>query len=338
MSDPKYMARGLKALLDDSVEVLEDMKKETTSEDKKQVASYCQNEIEKTSDKVVEIVSSDKKYWQCLIEDCKGCMTDIKQRYVLLGCRLIQLDNMETLKQVWSDKKGRPCKTIYELAEQELRLEKGFVSRVMGVVKKFGEYIKSALKNEYQEYSFSQLQEMLPLTKDQLELVNPSMSKNDIRALKKASPKTVAPAQQNSEDQLPNVQKSENTYLTLKNDKERLAFLSLYETWGIWLEVPELNMSFYRCDLNNGDFILVTKCPCFMTKNYTYYEYYQKNQYFETRIVKQGTSPDYYGYSPSGMSEASFLSYMKSTKAKVRTMRHYESFEEYRKDMEVENA
>lgn len=45
--------------------------------------------------------------------------------------------------------------------------------------------------------------------------------------------------------------------LILKNDEERKQWLTAYEDWGIWLSIPQLGLHVYRCDLPDGNSIVV---------------------------------------------------------------------------------
>lgn len=53
--------------------------------------------------------------------------------------------------------------------------------------------------------------------------------------------------------------------LNLKNGKARKEWIDNYEQWGVWLEVSELQMKYYRYDFDNGSSLIVT------TGNYYYY-------------------------------------------------------------------
>lgn len=46
-------------------------------------------------------------------------------------------------------------------------------------------------------------------------------------------------------------------YLNLKNDKARREFLESYKKWGVWLNIPELDLTVYRYNFKNGDSLLV---------------------------------------------------------------------------------
>ena len=46
--------------------------------------------------------------------------------------------------------------------------------------------------------------------------------------------------------------------LDLKNKKAREEWLKNYEAWGVWIEVPDLQMKYYRCNFVNGASLIVS--------------------------------------------------------------------------------
>ena len=46
--------------------------------------------------------------------------------------------------------------------------------------------------------------------------------------------------------------------LDLKNKKAREEWLKGYESWGVWFEVPDLDLKYYRCNFVNGSAVVVT--------------------------------------------------------------------------------
>ena len=288
------------------------------------------DDLNALNDKAKKIVKSTEPkvltFLEQATEKIKSCINDIRQNFFTLGVLLSALKYSEDIKTVFNWKLGRECKNVYEYAEQEFRFSKSTTKNLIGIVKRFGN-LNSSLKKEYEPYLYSQLCEMLPLTSEQLELVSPDMTEREIRALKKVGVK------QNSEVGQLTGQNSEIEEKAadplgyyLKNDEQRLDFVRNYTRWRLWLHVPELNLKFYRCDLNNGDYLLVTEYTRFKVKS-TYYgdEYYcglndkfvSDNYNFFKCIVKKGTSPNSYGYDHIGIGDTDFLNYMKSTKARV---------------------
>ena len=54
--------------------------------------------------------------------------------------------------------------------------------------------------------------------------------------------------------------------IKLSNGDKRRAFLDDYESWGVWLDIPELNVQVYKANLPNSRVIYVTRF-----KNYNTY-------------------------------------------------------------------
>lgn len=280
------------------------------------------DDLNALNDKAKKLVESTEPkvltFLEQTTEEIKTCIKNIRQKFFTLGVKLSDIKNSEEIKTVFNWKLGRECKNIYEYAEQEFKLSKTTTFNLIGIVERFGN-LKSSLKKEYEPYVYSQLCEMLPLTSEQLDLVSPDMSKREIRALKKVGLKqtseVVQPAEQNSEVE---EKAADPLGYYLKNDEQRLDFIRNYTRWRVWLQVPELNLKFYRCDLNNGDYLLVTESEDHVSKDCEHYDWYYNCRISHNLIiVKQGTSKEFYGYSLLGISNSEYLSYMKSTKARV---------------------
>lgn len=45
----------------------------------------------------------------------------------------------------------------------------------------------------------------------------------------------------------------------LKNKKERELFIENYRKWGIWKEIPELGLKYYRYDFPNGTYMMIVE-------------------------------------------------------------------------------
>ena len=262
------------------------------------------------------------------IYECNKNIFDLKTTYIQFGGHLIELKPF--CKYIWSWKKGRYCKNIYEVAEHCFNLGKSTTANIIGITERFG-YMMSSLKSEYDQYLYSQLTEMLPLSDEQLKLVHPGMTIQEIRAIKKTSKKVVQTSGQNTNTL---INKDIQHFLILKNDTQRIDFLKLYKYWGVWLEVKELGLKFYKCDLSNGDFIVATEHEFFVSKNDKFYEYAFKNRYSVSyQIVKKGTSPTHYGYSRYELSDSNYISYLKTTKAKIVIYEDCKTLEEYKQKM-----
>ena len=52
--------------------------------------------------------------------------------------------------------------------------------------------------------------------------------------------------------------------IKLSNYTKRQEFLSDYESWGVWLEIPEINAQIFKALLPNGKVIFVTRFKNYM--------------------------------------------------------------------------
>lgn len=250
-----------------------------------------------------------------LTNQANETIEDMKKGFVKLGFLLIKIKSNKNLQDVYSDEKCRPCKDIYEFAKQEFKLSKAMTSVFMGIARRFGyEVTENRLRSKYEPYSQTQLQEMLPLSDSQLELVNPDMTIQEIKALKKV--RKVVQLTEQKTDSEKNCGYDQG--IALKNDSQRLDFFKRYKDWGVWLSVPELSMKFYKCMFNNGDYALVTEIA-FERKNFEGKKETLYNSHFQ--IIRAGTGAvQYYSsdhYSFSEYSGTQICDYFKETKAKV---------------------
>lgn len=119
-------------------------------------------------------------------------LTDIRRYYIRLGFHLEEFSRCEYYKDFG-------FANLEEFCEKNLGLDKGAVSRCINVYRTFnasvspsfvnGIEIKGSsmeLSNKWEEYSYSQLCEMLPLTPEQRKNVTPDMSVKQIREYKKS--------------------------------------------------------------------------------------------------------------------------------------------------------
>lgn len=146
-----------------------------------------------------------------------------------------------------------------------------------------------ALKEAYADYSQSQLVELLPMSAEERKKVSPDMSVRDIRKLKQslklAKPSKVLPPVQD----LPAASDASETFSgrpenpapvssaptvctatetpaastvqkkVLTNDKTRKEWIRAYEKWGVWIDVPDLNMKYYRYNVDRKTAFIVTE-------------------------------------------------------------------------------
>lgn len=109
----------------------------------------------------------------------------------------------------------------------------------------------------------------------------------------------------------------------LRNKKEREDFLENYQQWGVWKEIPELRVQFYKYDLPNGARIIaqtyVHPPISYLT---SHQEEYAVAEY--ALIVPQGDDfkgsygQEYTFYRPNGASKTVIIDYLTAKKPLVR--------------------
>lgn len=55
----------------------------------------------------------------------------------------------------------------------------------------------------------------------------------------------------------------QSSLLGFKNETERESFLQQYKSWGVWLTVPELELTCYKYRFANGDELVVSESYCY---------------------------------------------------------------------------
>lgn len=111
-----------------------------------------------------------------------GDVSDIKNQYIRLGFHL-----NECYKKKYYEDFG--YENFNEYCEKNFRLDKTAVSRCISVWESFAEVERDSRKmwidKKYENFNYSQLCELLPLTEKQRKQVRPEMSVKQIRELKK---------------------------------------------------------------------------------------------------------------------------------------------------------
>lgn len=109
----------------------------------------------------------------------------------------------------------------------------------------------------------------------------------------------------------------------LQNKKEREAFLENYQQWGVWKEIPELWVRFYKYDLPNGARIIA---QTYVHPPVSYYKH-RTEEYIVAEyalIVPEGDDfhgaygQEYTYYRPNGASKTVLIEYLTTKKPLVR--------------------
>lgn len=113
------------------------------------------------------------------------------------------------------------------------------------------------------------------------------------------------------------------TLIRLRNKQEREAFLENYERWGVWKEIPELRVRFYKYDLPNGARIVV---QTYVHPPISYFSYMQEEYTVAEYALLLPDEDDYRGtyhqeytfYRPNGASKSTLIDYLSKRKPLVR--------------------
>ena len=169
----------------------------------------------------------------------KNCIKSIQNNFIRIGWLLRDIRN------------SKDFKNIYEYAKQEFNICKSTTISLISIVNEFSKY-RDVIDEDFEEYEYTQLREMLSLSKEQLKLCNPGMSTREIKALKKVKNFDHARGQNLEKDKKMPLQR----FYKLKTDEERLNFKSNYSKWRVISKTPELNLVIYECKINNGDSLI----------------------------------------------------------------------------------
>ncbi len=245
---------------------------------------------------------------------------------------------------------------IYELSEVEFGFKKSSTIAYIAVADTF---MDSHMHVEpmWQQYSYSQLVEMLALDPYDRTRINPDMTVKQIRKYKQDhkfvtlengdyvmygelndKQKTAyadfkerqkAEKQSDQTSGLENVEAvvanlqdfdknisvassgvvAKSALLGFKNKSEREKFLSDYKSWGVWLSVPELELTCYKYRFANGAELVVSESHC-----YDYYGLGASRRAVLIRYhLKDNDKRDFFDL--SGIAKSHVLEYM-TNKAK----------------------
>lgn len=137
----------------------------------------------------------------------KALFNDTKYNFVAIGYHLRKVDDDRLYKETGHD-------DIWEFAAAQFGLSKSSTSRFIGINKRFskGGYSET-LAEAYKEFSVSQLQEMIPLTDEQISMIDSTSTVREIRDMKPK--KQVKPEKEDGDKSSPIEYKREGLTATL---------------------------------------------------------------------------------------------------------------------------
>ena len=172
-------------------------KKKQTKKEVEVIEAEVVNEVVTAPESIVDIknYSELKKSYDEISETVntiRGLLNDTVNNYLKIGCLLSSISD-EKLKELG-------CDSIYEFSKQNFNLGVTSTKNFINVYQRFGEYKCDYddmgpryipnfvyLKEEFKDFSMSQLVELLPVADEDFNKFNPEMSCKEIRALKKQS-------------------------------------------------------------------------------------------------------------------------------------------------------
>lgn len=108
----------------------------------------------------------------------KTLFNDTKYNFVAIGYHLRKMDDDRLYRETGHD-------DIWEFAAAQFGLSKSSTSRFMGINRRFSEGgYSEKLAEAYEEFSVSQLQEMIPLTDEQISMIDSTSTVREIRDMK----------------------------------------------------------------------------------------------------------------------------------------------------------
>lgn len=175
----------------------------------------------------------------------------------------------------------RSAFSVEEYAMARFGMSRKTVNQLLGIWKAFAA-VNGGVIGKYENYSFSQLEELLPLCKSGKEVscaylpewvnenVKPETTVKEIRALKREfkkvkekNKKSESPAEEKPEtdviqstDDVEVEEENDGAWRILKNDKERKIFLENYHAWSVCAINEFLGLIYYRCKLSDGSYVI----------------------------------------------------------------------------------
>ncbi|MBQ7322531.1 MAG: hypothetical protein IJW99_10580 [Clostridia bacterium] len=171
----------------------------------------------------VELI--DQGYDANVISDLQSRIGRGTEEKFMIGVKLIQYYNSnayaihatdDEIRGVYEDVSfgyNGSAATFFAVCDVKFGLDKSQVSRLMNIVDEFGDKERVQLRSQYRQFTYSALCEMLPLTPEEREPIEPSWTRRQIRCYKaeledlalkaRRKEKSVAPAQQEDPDDTP---------------------------------------------------------------------------------------------------------------------------------------
>lgn len=167
-------------------------------------------------------------------------MSDIRRSFIRLGFHLYEFERMRYYEDFGYT-------SIVEFAEKNLGLSKTQVSVYKNIYLQFGFYEEHSsvpkmwLDDKYKQYSYSQLREMLSMSEENRKQVNPDMSIEQIRELKKNKVAISQPEKKRFDyDKCMSLTGAAKQKYVCSRDKKGLVRIQMFNIDGSEINIPGL--------------------------------------------------------------------------------------------------
>lgn len=117
--------------------------------------------------------------------------------------------------------------------------------------------------------------------------------------------------------------------LQLKNKEEREQFLNAYTQWEEWKKIPELGLTFYRWQFENGDAFIVTEYQCPITKYNSLFVGQKYHLLLDKNIHGRAGSHIYHSeqfytcYNPNGCGMSTLIEYLTKNRDNLESITRF---------------
>lgn len=218
---------------------------------------------------------------------------------------------------------------IYALAMDKFRISQPTATRFIQVCEEFSvDHNSPELDPKYEEFSVSQLFELISMQESRREEISADMTVKQIRAIKSEGKENVenhsvnvtdddnVPGQTSIENDFP-MYMPDDSYTTshtekddvydiegtfrevmeadtlplLKNNEQRKAWLADYKKWGLWYTDKNIDVNYYKYDFVDGSRLIVAEYP----QRFAYWSTEYRDEYYYHLLEqnKKGYSTTY---------------------------------------------
>ena len=222
---------------------------------------------------------SEDECYQKMVKLIYDKREEIKKDLIMIGWCLGYIKEHK-----WYLKEG--CRNIYDYADKVFHISRSETSRYIRIYQRFSKHgsDKLELDEQYEGYTVSQLEELLPVSDGDLGEFNAGMKVAEIRRKKDEILGRRSAELEKLEDHPDDEwQDGEVTYIDeepdeqyvnfqpeipeFKNKGEREKWLKDVENWGLWYEDKNIGARYYKYDFSDGSRLIAVKygpCPPYM--------------------------------------------------------------------------